>query len=136
MLTDRRSFLQTSVMLGCAAATGETVLRKADSVSSEPGPALIERISWMNAPASFRNTGHALVVRSKDFIAFRQGYFPPNVKVEAGIRCAAPEGPGFDAAFDPPQTRFFLTLSRARGRIDGSAGKSSDLPAFAASRIL
>ena len=48
MLTDRRSFLQTSVMSGCAAATGETVLRKADSLSSEQGPALIERMSWRN----------------------------------------------------------------------------------------
>jgi len=52
-------------MWGSAAATGETVLRKADSVSSEQGPALIERMSSMNAPASFRNNGHALVVRSK-----------------------------------------------------------------------
>jgi regulation of enolase protein 1 (concanavalin A-like superfamily) len=59
MLTDRRGFLQTSVMLGCARATGETVLAKAASVSSEQTHVLDE------CPASFRNHGHALVVRSK-----------------------------------------------------------------------
>jgi uncharacterized protein len=36
----------------------------------------------------------------ENFTAIRQGYFPPAVKVEVGIMCAAPEGPGFDAAFD------------------------------------
>ena len=36
----------------------------------------------------------------KTFIPVRQGYFPPQVKVEAGIMCCAPEGPGFDAEFD------------------------------------
>ena len=36
----------------------------------------------------------------KAFTSVRQGYFPPNVKVEVGIMCAAPEGPGFEAVFD------------------------------------
>jgi uncharacterized protein len=36
----------------------------------------------------------------KQFTMVRQGYFPPQVKVEAGIMCAAPEGPGFEAVFD------------------------------------
>jgi hypothetical protein len=36
----------------------------------------------------------------KNFTAIRQGYFPPGVKVEVGIMCAAPEGPGFEAVFD------------------------------------
>jgi len=36
----------------------------------------------------------------KTFTTVRQGYFPPNVEVTAGIMCAAPEGPGFDAVFD------------------------------------
>ena len=36
----------------------------------------------------------------KNFTAIRQGYFPPDVKVDVGIMCAAPEGPGFDATFD------------------------------------
>ncbi|HLV96508.1 MAG TPA: DUF1349 domain-containing protein [Candidatus Acidoferrales bacterium] len=36
----------------------------------------------------------------KAFTTVRQGYFPPNAKVDAGIMCAAPEGPGFDASFD------------------------------------
>jgi len=40
---------------------------------------------------------------SKDgdrFITVRQGYFPADVKVMAGIMCAAPEGAGFEAVFD------------------------------------
>jgi uncharacterized protein len=36
----------------------------------------------------------------KKFTSVRQGYFPPNVSVEVGIMCAAPEGPGFEAVFD------------------------------------
>ena len=36
----------------------------------------------------------------KDFTAVRQGYFAPGTKVEVGIMCAAPEGPGFEAVFD------------------------------------
>ena len=35
-----------------------------------------------------------------NFTSARQGYFPPGVKVDVGIMCAAPEGPGFDATFD------------------------------------
>ena len=40
---------------------------------------------------------------SKDgekFTTIRQGYFPADVKVMAGVMCAAPEGAGFDAVFD------------------------------------
>jgi len=47
---------------------------------------------------------------SKDgekFLTIRQGYFPADVKVMAGVMCAAPEGAGFDAVFDQ------LTLERA-----------------------
>ena len=36
----------------------------------------------------------------KNFTSVRQGYFPPGMKVEVGIMCAAPEGYGFDAVFD------------------------------------
>lgn len=36
----------------------------------------------------------------KSFTSVRQGYFPPNVRVEAGVMCAAPEGMGFEAVFD------------------------------------
>lgn len=36
----------------------------------------------------------------KSFTSVRQGYFPADVKVDAGIMCAAPEGPGFEAVFD------------------------------------
>src|SRR5438445_1101651 len=35
-----------------------------------------------------------------NFTSARQGYFPPGLKVDVGIMCAAPEGPGFDATFD------------------------------------
>ena len=44
----------------------------------------------------------------KNFTSVRQGYFPPAVKVEVGIMCAAPEGPGFEATFDS------LTLTALR----------------------
>jgi len=40
---------------------------------------------------------------SKDgekFTTIRQGYFPADVKVMAGVMCASPEGAGFDAVFD------------------------------------
>jgi len=52
------------------------------------------------------------VVRKKDsieaqcsrdgekYMTIRQGYFPADVKVLAGVMCAAPEGAGFDAMFD------------------------------------
>lgn len=36
----------------------------------------------------------------KSFTSVRQGYFVPGAKVEVGIMCAAPEGPGFEATFD------------------------------------
>ena len=36
----------------------------------------------------------------KNFMAVRQGYFPPAVKVNVGVMCAAPEGPGFESVFD------------------------------------
>ena len=42
-------------------------------------------------------------VDRKIFTSVRQGYFVPNTKVEVGIMCAAPEGPGFEAAFDDIQ---------------------------------
>jgi regulation of enolase protein 1 (concanavalin A-like superfamily) len=36
----------------------------------------------------------------KNFTSVRQGYFAPEVEANVGIMCAAPEGPGFAAAFD------------------------------------
>jgi regulation of enolase protein 1 (concanavalin A-like superfamily) len=36
----------------------------------------------------------------KNFTSVRQGYFLPQAKVDVGIMCAAPEGPGFEATFD------------------------------------
>jgi len=39
-------------------------------------------------------------LNGKDFKSVRQGYFPPQVKVDVGIMCAAPEGPGLEAVFD------------------------------------
>jgi regulation of enolase protein 1 (concanavalin A-like superfamily) len=37
---------------------------------------------------------------SKTFTSVRQGYFAPEVQVNVGIMCAAPEGLGFEAVFD------------------------------------
>jgi regulation of enolase protein 1 (concanavalin A-like superfamily) len=34
------------------------------------------------------------------FTFVRHGYFPPDVRADVGIMCAAPEGPGFEAVFD------------------------------------
>jgi hypothetical protein len=34
------------------------------------------------------------------FTFVRHGYFPPDVRVDVGIMCAAPDGPGFEAVFD------------------------------------
>lgn len=34
------------------------------------------------------------------YMSVRQGYFPPGLKASAGVMCAAPEGPGFEAVFD------------------------------------
>jgi regulation of enolase protein 1 (concanavalin A-like superfamily) len=36
----------------------------------------------------------------KTFLTVRQGYFPAAVEVQVGVMCAAPEGAGFEAAFD------------------------------------
>ncbi len=36
----------------------------------------------------------------RNFTSVRQGYFVPGVETNVGIMCAAPEGPGFEAAFD------------------------------------
>lgn len=36
----------------------------------------------------------------KTFTSVRQGYFVPDVGVQVGIMCAAPEGPGFESTFD------------------------------------
>jgi regulation of enolase protein 1 (concanavalin A-like superfamily) len=39
----------------------------------------------------------------KVFTTVRQGYFPSKVRVDVGVMCAAPEGPGFEAVFDELQ---------------------------------
>lgn len=214
MFIDRRSFVQTSLLLGGAAVAGRTVLRQATHSSTQGGHGLLDHMTWMNAPASFKRSGDQLVVDSrpktdfwrktfygyitdnghffhlpasgdfvleasvngryaalydqaglmvrlnaenwmkcgseffdghrhasvvftrdfsdwstmpdlsdtaavwwrairkkdsiethcsldgKNFIAIRQGYFEPGVKVDVGIMCAAPQGPGFEASFD------------------------------------
>lgn len=35
----------------------------------------------------------------QNFATVREGFFPPRSEVQAGIMCAAPEGPGFEATF-------------------------------------
>jgi regulation of enolase protein 1 (concanavalin A-like superfamily) len=212
MLTNRRTFLESSLMLGCAATFGPTAFAQTPHV--QEGKDLIERMKWMNEPASFTESADRIVVHSKpktdfwrktfygyitdnghffylpvsgdfvfqarvngqyaalydqaglmvrlnaenwmkcgteffdnarhasvvfthdfsdwstmpdlsnteaiwwrairkkdsiethcsldgkNFTAIRQGYFQPNVQVDVGIMCAAPEGQGFDATFD------------------------------------
>jgi uncharacterized protein len=39
-------------------------------------------------------------IDGEKFLTIRQGYFPASVKVQVGVMCCAPEGPGFDATFD------------------------------------
>ena len=39
-------------------------------------------------------------VDGRAFTFVRHGYFPPDVRVDVGIMCAAPDGPGFEAVFD------------------------------------
>jgi regulation of enolase protein 1 (concanavalin A-like superfamily) len=39
-------------------------------------------------------------IDGEKFLTIRQGYFPPNVQVQVGVMCCAPEGPGFDTVFD------------------------------------
>ncbi len=43
---------------------------------------------------------------AKNFTSVRQGYFQPNVSVNVGIMCAAPEGPGFESTFDELKLTF------------------------------
>ena len=92
MLTDRRSFLQTSVMSGCAAATGETVLRKVDSVSSEQGPALVDRMSWMNAPRFFPEPWPCPRRAQQGLHRRPPGLFSAKREGEAGILCDGSAG--------------------------------------------
>src|SRR5438445_12571505 len=51
----------------------------------------VRQKDWIETPCS---------LDGKAFTSVRQGYFPPDEKVDVGIMCAAPEGPGFEAAFD------------------------------------
>ena len=76
MFTDRRSFLRTSVLLGGAASAGLPVLPQAKRVIPQQGHELIEQMKWMNGPASFKQNGEELVVRSKPKTDFwRKTYY-------------------------------------------------------------
>jgi regulation of enolase protein 1 (concanavalin A-like superfamily) len=49
---------------------------------------------------------------SKTFTSVGQGYFVPEVQVNVGIMCAAPEGLGFEAVFDDLKLEGELTRCR------------------------
>jgi regulation of enolase protein 1 (concanavalin A-like superfamily) len=109
MTPGRRAFLRTSLILGSAALLGKRVVAQASPTPAVQETELLARMSWMNEPASSKLSGTQLLVHSRPktdfwrktfFTSVRQGYFPPGIRVEVGVMCAAPEGPGFDAVFD------------------------------------
>ncbi len=55
---------------------------------------------WWRAARKKDSIECSCSIDGKAFTTVRQGYFPPSAKGDAGIMCAAPEGPGFDASFD------------------------------------
>ena len=55
---------------------------------------------WWRAERKGNSIQNSCSLDGKTFIFVRSGYFPPNTKVNVGIMCAAPTGPGFEAVFD------------------------------------
>jgi uncharacterized protein len=55
---------------------------------------------WWRAERKGDSMGNSCPLDGKAFTFLRSGYFPLRVKVNVGIMCAAPTGPGFVAVFD------------------------------------
>jgi regulation of enolase protein 1 (concanavalin A-like superfamily) len=63
-------------------------------------PELSEAASvWWRAVRKKDSIETSCSVDGQNFTTVRQGYFGPEPKVQVGIMCAAPEGPGFEATF-------------------------------------
>ncbi len=63
-------------------------------------PELSEAASvWWRAVHKKDSIETSCSVDGQNFTTVRQGYFVPEPKVQVGIMCAAPEGPGFEATF-------------------------------------
>ena len=55
---------------------------------------------WWRAARSKNSIEVFCSLDGKEFRLVRSGYFPPGGRIDAGIMCAAPTGPGFEAVFD------------------------------------
>lgn len=55
---------------------------------------------WWRAARSKNSIEVSWSLDGKTFRLVRSGYFPPRARANAGIMCAAPTGPGFEAVFD------------------------------------
>jgi hypothetical protein len=77
MHLNRRNLLRRSLQMGCVAAMSRLLLARSGPVLAQDSdvrpqaPAhrefdLIERMKWMNEPASWNRSGEVLVVRSRN----------------------------------------------------------------------
>ena len=55
---------------------------------------------WWRAERKGNSIQNSCSLDGKTFTFVRSGYFPPGARVNVGIMCAAPTGPGFEAVFD------------------------------------
>ena len=65
MKTDRQTFLRQSLMLSCATIIGTSMVKAVYPPVADTESDLISRMRWMNEPASWRRSGHLLMVRSR-----------------------------------------------------------------------
>jgi uncharacterized protein len=54
---------------------------------------------WWRASRRKYSMAISCSLDGQNFTTVREGFFPPRSEVQVGIMCAAPEGPGFEAAF-------------------------------------
>jgi regulation of enolase protein 1 (concanavalin A-like superfamily) len=65
MQTERRKFLEQSLLVTCATIVGAPTLTAASPVGADMKTDLMGRMKWMNEPASWKKSGESLVVRSR-----------------------------------------------------------------------